>query len=47
MNARYDGSTPAVGGRELVVHDVPFKAIGTTTDALGITAVLINSQATG
>lgn len=47
MNARYDGSTPAVSGRELVVHDVPFKVIGTTTDALGITAALVNNQATG
>jgi Phage tail tube protein len=47
MNARYDGATPAVGGRELVVVDVPFKVIGTTTDALGITAVLINNQTTG
>lgn len=45
-NVRYDGKTPNVGGKDLVVTDVPFKVIGTTTDALGLTVTLINSQAT-
>lgn len=44
MNVRFDGETPAVSGKELVVHDIAYKAIGTTNDAAAITAVLINSQ---
>lgn len=44
MNARFDGVTPNVDGRDLIVVDVPFKCIGTTTDASAITVVLKNSQ---
>lgn len=44
LNARFDGETPAVSGKELIVHNVPFKAVGTTNDQSAITAVLINAQ---
>lgn len=43
MNARYDGGSPSVSGRDIVEQSLPFKAIG-TTDAAAITAVLINSD---
>ncbi len=46
MNVRADGSTPEVDGRGIVQLSIPFKVIGTTTDALGITAVLTNTDAT-
>lgn len=46
MNVRFDGSTPEVDGRGIVQLSTPYKVIGTTTDALGITAVLINSDST-
>lgn len=46
MNVRYDGITPNVEGRDLIVVEIPFKVIGTTTDNGGITAVLKNSQTT-
>jgi hypothetical protein len=44
MNVRYDGETPAVAGKDLVVTDIPFKVIASTTDASGFTAVIVNSQ---
>ncbi len=47
MNARFDGVTPEVDGRGLIVVEIPYKCIGTTTDASGITAVLVNNQTTG
>lgn len=46
MNARYDGQTPAVAGRDLVVVDIPIKVIGTTSDSAGFTVVLKNAQST-
>ena len=46
MNVRFDGSTPEVDGRGVVQLSAPYKVIGTSTDALGITAVLINSDTT-
>lgn len=48
MNARFDGSTPAVAGRELVVYDAPFKCVATsvTDDSTAIQAVMTNSQTT-
>lgn len=46
MNVRYDGETPQIKGRDLIVPDIPFKVIGTTTDAGGFTAVVKNSQST-
>lgn len=44
MNVRYDGNTPETGGRDLVLQDVPYKAIGITDDDSAITAVVVNSQ---
>lgn len=45
MNARFDGVTPNVEGKDLVVTEVPFKLIASTTqDASAITAVIVNSQ---
>jgi hypothetical protein len=46
MNCRYDGETPNVPGRELLEQRLPFKAIGATTDASAITAVIFNTEAT-
>lgn len=46
MNVRFDGATPEVDGRGIVQLSAPFKCIGTTTDAAGITAVLINTDTT-
>lgn len=39
-NVRYDGTTPLVDGRARVGQHLPFKCVGTTTDAAGITATL-------
>lgn len=46
MNVRYDGTTPTVGGRDLVVPDVPFKCIASSTDSSAFRAVIVNSQTT-
>jgi hypothetical protein len=46
MNVRYDGTTPTIGGDELLELSLPFKAISTTSDAAAITAVLTNADAT-
>lgn len=43
-NVRYDGQTPAVDGPGIIGQTLPFKAIATTNDAAGITAVLVNSD---
>lgn len=44
MNVRYDGVTPAVAGKDLIVTEIPIKVIGTSSDAGGFTAVIRNSQ---
>ena len=46
-NARYDGTTPGVGGDELLSHSIPFKVVGTPggTDADAMTCTLINGVA--
>jgi len=44
MNARYDGITPTVEGRGLVVVESPFKCVGDGSDASAITAVITNTQ---
>ena len=46
MNCRADGAPPALSGHDLLGIEVPFKCIGTTTDATGITAVVTSSEAT-
>lgn len=43
LNTRWDGATPQVGGKGLVVVEYPFKAVATPT-AQAIQAVLVNSQ---
>lgn len=44
MNARYDGQTPAVSGRGLIVVENPFVLIGDGSDADALTAVVVNAQ---
>lgn len=44
MNVRYDGETPQVGGKDLVIQDIPYKAIASSTDSSAITVTLVNSQ---
>jgi hypothetical protein len=39
-NVRFDGETPQIGGREVVGQSLPFKAIGSSTDASAITVTL-------
>lgn len=38
-NARFDGETPKVGGREIVSQPLPIKAVGASTDAGALTIV--------
>ena len=45
-NIRVDGSTPQVGGREILMQSVPFKCIASGADSTAITAVLVNSDST-
>lgn len=39
FHARAEGETPKVGGRGIIDQPFPFKAVGTTTDATGLTIV--------
>lgn len=41
LNVRFDGTTPQVEGRGIVQQSLPFVVVGTTTDALGISAALV------
>lgn len=43
-NIRFDGATPQLNGVELVEEESPFKVVSSTSDALGITAVLTNGE---
>jgi hypothetical protein len=43
-NVRADGATPQGSGRGILTQSIPFKVIGSTTDASGLTAVLTNSD---
>ncbi|CAB5217866.1 hypothetical protein UFOVP209_25 [uncultured Caudovirales phage] len=45
-NVRLDGETPVVAGRDILKQKVGFKAIGSSTDASAVTAVLVNSDST-
>jgi hypothetical protein len=45
MNVRFDGTTPDIGGDELLGQELPFKAVSATSDAAAITAVVINADA--
>ena len=45
-NVRVDGSTPQVGGREILMQSLPFKCVASSADSSAITAVLVNSDST-
>jgi hypothetical protein len=45
-NVRVDGSTPQVGGREILMQSLPFKCVASGADSSAITAVLVNSDST-
>jgi len=45
-NVRFDGETPKLAGRGILQQPLPFKCVGSTTDASAITAVLVNSDVT-
>lgn len=46
-NIRYDGSTPNLGGRGIVMHDIPFKCIASgTLDSTAIQVQLVNNDST-
>lgn len=45
-NIRADGSTPQVGGKEILTQSVPFKCVASGADSTAITAVLVNSDTT-
>jgi hypothetical protein len=45
LNARFDGTTPAAQAKGLIVYDVPFTVVrSSTTDASALTVVMKNSQ---
>jgi hypothetical protein len=43
-NVRFDGGGAPLSGPELLEEEVPFKVVHSTSDALGITAVLTNAE---
>jgi hypothetical protein len=43
-NVRYDGGPPSLSGPELLEEEVTFKVVHSTSDALGITAVLTSAE---
>lgn len=43
LNTRFDGTTPQVGGMDIITQSIPFKCVG-STDAAAITAVLVNGD---
>jgi hypothetical protein len=45
MNVRFDGTTPNIGGAQLVDLELPWKAVSGTSDAAAFTAVLTNADA--
>jgi hypothetical protein len=46
MNVAFVGETPNVGGYDLLEQPLPFRCLSGTSDALAITAVLVNTEAT-
>lgn len=46
LNARYDGETPKVAGKEIVGQTLPFKAIGDGSDADAFSLVYTSDDAT-
>jgi hypothetical protein len=45
-NVRVDGTTPNVGGREILTQTLPIKCVASSTDASAITVALVNSDST-
>jgi hypothetical protein len=45
-NVRFDGSTPQVGGRELLTQSIDFKCVSTGADSTAMSVALTNSDAT-
>ena len=45
-NVRIDGSTPVVSGPQAITVDIPFRCIGSSTDASGFQIVTTNSDPT-
>lgn len=45
-NVRFDGETPDVSGPDILTQTLPFKCVGSTTDASAITMVVTSSEAT-
>lgn len=46
LNTRFDGSTPELKGTDPGEISIPFKCIGTTTDAAGLTVAYVTTEAT-
>ncbi len=46
FNARFDGATPEVGGRDLLELPLSFKALASSTDASALTIAITSSEAT-
>lgn len=45
-NVRFDGSTPQVGGPEILTQSLPFKCVASSTDSSAITVALVNGDST-
>jgi hypothetical protein len=45
-NVRTDGETPNIEGRDLLVHTLNFKCVGTNSDASAITMTFVNNDTT-
>lgn len=45
-NVRTDGETPNIEGRDLLVHNLNFKCVGTNSDASGLTVVMVSNDTT-
>lgn len=43
-NVRYDGSTPTVGGRDILEQSLDFKCVGASTDAGALTVVVTSAE---
>jgi len=45
-NVRFDGSSPEVGGADILEQSLDFKCVGPSTDASALTVVVTSSEAT-
>jgi hypothetical protein len=46
QNVQFVGETPEVSGNDLLAHNMPYRALSSSSDAASITAVLVNSETT-